>query len=152
MVLKVTWSETPSASSRKRMIQEVRYGHSSVRLIQDASRSQLKMIWLALRRRPIKTYDSICLPLYICKRITLVFYTQCGRLRMYLTIMRWGRPVTETMLSSLLMVWGLMSLNQSSVTSSLVRSKDICRVTVRCICLLRYVSYKTMCRKDINKL
>ena len=35
------------------------------------------------------------------------------------------RPVTETMLSSLLIVCGLMSLNQSSVTISFVRSNDI---------------------------
>lgn len=42
------------------------------------------------------------------------------------------RPVSEMMLSSLLMVCGLMSLNQSSVTISFVRSKDICRVTARC--------------------
>lgn len=81
MVFRVTWSETPSASSRKRMIQEVRYGHSSVRLIQDASRSQLKMIWLALRRRPIKTYYSILL-LYTCKCIIHVFKMQCKVLTM----------------------------------------------------------------------
>lgn len=36
-----------------------------------------------------------------------------------------SRPVTETMLRSLLMVCGLMSLNQSSVTISFVRSNDI---------------------------
>lgn len=40
------------------------------------------------------------------------------------------------------MVCGLMSLNQSSVTISLVRSKDICRVTERCTCRRRYVSCK----------
>lgn len=51
-----------------------------------------------------------------------------------------GSPVTETMFSSLLMVCGLMSLNQSSVTISLVRSKDIWRVTDRCTCRRRYVS------------
>lgn len=50
------------------------------------------------------------------------------------------RPVSEMMLSSLLMVWGLMSLNQSSVTISLLRSTDTCRVTERCACRRRYVS------------
>lgn len=35
---------------------------------------------------------------------------------------------------------GLMSLNQSSVTISLVRSKDIWRVTERCTWRRRYVS------------
>lgn len=51
------------------------------------------------------------------------------------------QPVIETMFRSLLMVCGLMSLNQSSVTSSLVRSKDICRVMVLCMCRRRYVSW-----------
>ena len=57
-------------------------------------------------------------------------------------------PVIETMLSSLLMVCGLMSLNQSSVTSSLVRSKDICLVTVLCICRRRYVSLTERVHKE----
>lgn len=52
-------------------------------------------------------------------------------------------PVTETILSNLRMVWGLMSLNQSSVTSSFVRSKDICRVIVLCTCRRRYVSWNS---------
>lgn len=51
-------------------------------------------------------------------------------------------PVIETMLRSLLMVCGLMSLNQSSLTSSLVRSKDICLVIVLCIWRRRYVSLR----------
>ena len=39
------------------------------------------------------------------------------------------------------MVCGLMSLNQSSATISLLRSRDICRVTARCACRRRYVSW-----------
>lgn len=42
----------PSVSSKYSMSQDVRYGHCSVRLIQDARRSQLKLIWLALNKRP----------------------------------------------------------------------------------------------------
>lgn len=52
MVFKVSWSGTPSVSSRCRMSHDVLYGHCSVRLIQLASLSQLNVIWLALNKRP----------------------------------------------------------------------------------------------------
>lgn len=66
--------------------------------------------------------------------------------------MVYSLPVMETMLSSLLMVCGLMSLNQSSVTSSLVRSKNICLVTVLCICRRRYVSLTEQEYKDKTQI
>lgn len=87
---------------------------------------------------PLKWVDLITLMLLDRQNVFCWYYKMRVALQQNMVN---ALPVIETMLSSLLMVCGLMSLNQSSVTSSLVRSKDICLVMVLCICRRRYVSW-----------